>query len=172
MTHVYQEVRRSQGFTLVWSHCVVSLLMSRSVPCGVVVEISRIHQVFVLHPSDVPAKVCVDLKRRYSKMRFPAAVIGQRNRTQPAKGCQNGKKSAQTNKCNWQGTLKREVVLHCCFVLQMPACWLEVSIRKVLRPATSTHVFLGFPCVYKQMLPDGSQHSKLPLHASHVALPT
>jgi len=31
-------------------------------------------------------------------------------------------------------------------------CWLEVSIRKVLRPATSTQVFLGFPCVYKQML--------------------
>ena len=29
-----------------------------------------------------------------------------------------------------------------------------------------------FPCVYKQMLPDGSQHSKLPLHASHVALRT
>ena len=27
-----------------------------------------------------------------------------------------------------------------------------------------------FPCVYKQMLPDGSQDSKLPLHASHVAL--
>ena len=24
-------------------------------------------------------------------------------------------------------------------------CWLEVSIRKVLRPATSTQVFLGFP---------------------------
>ena len=32
--------------------------------------------------------------------------------------------------------------------------------------------FSRFPCVYKQMLPDGSQHSKLPLHASHVALPT
>jgi len=29
-----------------------------------------------------------------------------------------------------------------------------------------------FPYVYKQMLTDGSQHSKLPLHASHVALPT
>ena len=26
----------------------------------------------------------------------------------------------------------------------MPDCWLEVSIRKVLRPATSTQVFLGF----------------------------
>jgi hypothetical protein len=24
-------------------------------------------------------------------------------------------------------------------------CWLEVSIRKVLRPATSAHAFLGFP---------------------------
>ena len=31
------------------------------------------------------------------------------------------------------------------FVLQMPDCWLEVSSRKVLRPATSTQVFLGFP---------------------------
>jgi predicted membrane metal-binding protein len=30
-------------------------------------------------------------------------------------------------------------------VLQMQDCWLEVSIRKVLRPATSTQVFLGFP---------------------------
>ena len=32
--------------------------------------------------------------------------------------------------------------------------------------------FSWFSCVYKQMLTDGSQHSKLPLHASHVALPT
>jgi len=32
--------------------------------------------------------------------------------------------------------------------------------------------FSWFPCVYKQMLTDGSQHSKLPLHSSHVALPT
>ena len=31
------------------------------------------------------------------------------------------------------------------FLLQMPDCWLEVSIRKVLRPATSAPVFLGFP---------------------------
>ena len=31
--------------------------------------------------------------------------------------------------------------------------------------------FSRFPCVYKQRS-DGSQHSKLPLHASHVALPT
>ena len=45
-----------------------------------------------------------------------------------------------------------------------------VSIRKVLRPATSTQVFLGFP-VPKSKCWDGSQDSKLPLHASHVALP-
>jgi hypothetical protein len=31
------------------------------------------------------------------------------------------------------------------FLLKMPDSWLEVSIRKVLRPATSTQVFLGFP---------------------------
>jgi hypothetical protein len=30
-------------------------------------------------------------------------------------------------------------------VIYMPDCWLEVSIRKVLRPATSTQNFLGFP---------------------------
>jgi len=33
------------------------------------------------------------------------------------------------------------------FLLSMPDCWLEVSIRKVLRPATSTQVFLGFVCL-------------------------
>ena len=43
-------------------------------------------------------------------------------------------------------------------------------IRKVLRPATSTQVFLGFP-VPKSKCWDGSQDYKLPLHASHVALP-
>jgi len=42
--------------------------------------------------------------------------------------------------------------------------------RKVLRPATSTQVFLGFPVSISKFL-DGSQDSKLPLHASHVALP-
>ena len=31
------------------------------------------------------------------------------------------------------------------FLLQMPDCWLEVSIGKVLRLTTSTQVFLGFP---------------------------
>ena len=29
------------------------------------------------------------------------------------------------------------------FLLSMPDCWLEVSIRKVQPPATSTQVFLG-----------------------------
>jgi len=49
--------------------------------------------------------------------------------------------------------------------------WLEVSIRKVLRQATSAQVFLGFP-VPKSECSDGSQHSQLLLHASHVALQT
>ena len=35
---------------------------------------------------------------------------------------------------------------HCCFLIYMPDCWLEVSIRKVLRPAISTQVFSWFPC--------------------------
>ena len=48
---------------------------------------------------------------------------------------------------------------------------LEVSIRKVLRPTTSTRVFLGFPVPISKYW-DGSQDSKLPLHASYVALPT
>ena len=30
------------------------------------------------------------------------------------------------------------------FLLSMSDCWLEVSIRKILLPATSTQVFLGF----------------------------
>src|SRR5215510_12612172 len=35
----------------------------------------------------------------------------------------------------------------------MPDCWLDVSVRKVLRPATSIQVlFLGFPVSLKQML--------------------
>ena len=38
-------------------------------------------------------------------------------------------------------------------------------------PATSTQVFLGFP-VSTSECSDGSQISKLLLHASHVALPT
>ena len=36
----------------------------------------------------------------------------------------------------------------CCtffFLLKTPDCWLEVSIRKVLRPATSAQVFLSYP---------------------------
>jgi len=44
-------------------------------------------------------------------------------------------------------------------------------IRKVLRPVISTQVFLGFP-VPKSKCWDGSQDSKLALHASHVALLT
>ena len=44
------------------------------------------------------------------------------------------------------------------FLLSMPDCWLEVSIRKVLRPITSTQVFLGFP-VSTGECSDGSQVS-------------
>ena len=40
----------------------------------------------------------------------------------------------------------------------MPHCWLEVSIRKVLRPVTSTQVFLGFPVSISECW-DGSQDS-------------
>ena len=47
----------------------------------------------------------------------------------------------------------------------------EVGAQKVLRPATSTQVFLGFPVPISKRS-DGSQQSKLPLHASHVALRT
>ena len=41
----------------------------------------------------------------------------------------------------------------------------------LLPVTTSTQVFLGFPVPISKRS-DGSQHSKLPLHASHVALPT
>jgi len=59
--------------------------------------------------------------------------------------------------------------VYCCFLLYMPDCWLEVSIWNVLRPATSTQVFLGFPASISKCW-DGSQDPKMPLHASHVAL--
>ena len=57
------------------------------------------------------------------------------------------------------------------YILQWPDCWLEVSFRKVLQPATSAQVFLGFP-VSKSEFWDGSQDPKLLLHACHVELPT
>ena len=46
------------------------------------------------------------------------------------------------------------------YILQLPDCWLEVSIRKVLRPATSTQVFLGFPVSTSECW-DGSQDSQV-----------
>ena len=48
-------------------------------------------------------------------------------------------------------------------------CWsrLYVSIRKVLRPAISAQVLLGFPLSISECW-DGSQDSKLLLHASHA----
>ena len=52
----------------------------------------------------------------------------------------------------------------------MPDCWLDVSVRKVLRPAISTQVFfLGFPVSLKQMLrwfPSPSCHYMLLMNPS------
>ena len=60
----------------------------------------------------------------------------------------------------------------CIAVLTLDAGLLAtVSIRKVLRPATSTQVFLGFP-VSTSERSDGSPVSQSLLHASHVALQT
>ena len=56
--------------------------------------------------------------------------------------------------------------VYCCFYFRCRTA----GIRKVLRPATSTQGFLGFP-VPKSKCWDDSQDSKLPLHASHVAPP-
>ena len=59
-------------------------------------------------------------------------------------------------------------VLMC--LLLMPDCWLDVSVRKVLRPATTTQVFfLGFPVPLKQMLrwfPSPSYHYMLLMYPS------
>jgi hypothetical protein len=47
-----------------------------------------------------------------------------------------------------------------------------IHLHKSIRPpAISAQVFLGFP-LSKSKCWDGSQHSQLLLHASHVALPT
>ena len=50
-------------------------------------------------------------------------------------------------------------------------CWLEARIRKVLRPAISTQVFLVFLGPRRKCWDGSHFSSKLPLHASHVALP-
>ena len=63
------------------------------------------------------------------------------------------------------------VCVYCCFYF-ISAGLLAIS-QYSEGPATG-HLDTGFswfPCAYKQMR-DGSQDSKLPLHASHVALPT
>ena len=46
-----------------------------------------------------------------------------------------------------------------CLYLSISTCWLEVTIRKVLRQATSTQVFLGFPGSISECW-DGSHDSK------------
>jgi hypothetical protein len=50
----------------------------------------------------------------------------------------------------------------------MPLCWVKVSNRKVLRPAISAQVLLGFPASISKCW-DGSLYSKLLPHASHAA---
>ena len=57
------------------------------------------------------------------------------------------------------------------YLTQMPDGWLEARIRKVLRPATSTQVFLIFLGPRRKCWDGSHFSSKLPLHASHVALP-
>jgi hypothetical protein len=43
-------------------------------------------------------------------------------------------------------TLACQIVIKSLFLkFSFPDCWLEVSIRKFLRQATSAHVLLGFP---------------------------
>jgi len=70
--------------------------------------------------------------------------------------------------CHLLALLGAHHILH---VSRMMDGWLEVSIRKSTRWTNSTQVFLGFP-VSISKCSDGSQDSKLPLHASHVAIPT
>ena len=68
--------------------------------------------------------------------------------------------------------------VHLLYCVSIPVFTLDAGVLARSQysegPATG-HLDTGFsrfPCVYKQMLSDGSQHSKLPLHASHVALLT
>jgi len=59
---------------------------------------------------------------------------------------------------------------HCCFYFRCrTAGQKSVFGRSCDRPLTQ--VFLGFPVSIRKRW-DGSQNSKLPLHASYVALPT
>ena len=75
------------------------------------------------------------------------------------------------------GALKHRETTHYCYKQQpctrmlLTFCSVPKLGKKVLRPATSTQVFLGFP-VPKIKFWSGSQDSKLPLRASHIALPS
>jgi len=66
------------------------------------------------------------------------------------------------------------IVLLCvyCYLtyLSCPDCWLEVSIWKFLRPATSAQVFLGLPGSISECW-DGSQDSKLLLQCFSCSPP-
>jgi hypothetical protein len=72
------------------------------------------------------------------------------------------------------------VAILCAFPVLCVYCFFTLDAGLMARsqywegPATG-HLDTGFSrfmCAYKQTLTDGSQHSKLPLHASNVALRT
>ena len=65
------------------------------------------------------------------------------------------------------------LLYYVCIVVSTLDAGLLVRSQYSEGPATGhlDTVFSWFPCVYKQML-SWLQDSKLPLHASHVALPT
>ena len=83
--------------------------------------------------------------------------------------------------CDGTGGTAAEVCrVYCCSYLMCICCNVRALLFFLLYftllyfrcwTATSTQVFLGFP-VPVSKCSDGSQHSKLPLHASHVALRT
>ena len=68
----------------------------------------------------------------------------------------------------WWGV---QIELLIMLVSPLPCYIVPLRPKQVLRPATSTQFFLGFAVSISKCW-DDSQDSKLPLHASHVALPT
>ena len=68
-----------------------------------------------------------------------------------------------TGATHWPAALQNAIIIIISFFLQM------LKKLNIFTPATSTQVFLGFPVSISKCW-DGSRDSKLPLHASHVAL--
>ena len=81
--------------------------------------------------------------------------------------CSDKKDVHLTGKCcDFQPTINLSIIFTLAAGLPHPA-----TVFRRSRDRPSRQVFLGFP-VPKSKCWDGSQDSKLPLHASHVALPT